>query len=319
MPDEIIITSGSMQGLSLVAQALGRRGDTVLVEQPTYMGMIHILEMQGLRPIPIPFDAEGPELDAIERALRVERPRFMYTVPTFHNPTGFNMSSTRRRDLLQLASRNHLPIVEDDIYGMLAYDAPPPLAMKANDPADLVIYISSFSKVLMPGLRVGYMVAPQAFYDHLLSLKRANDLFGTTFVQHAVAEFLRQGRLRAHLKRVLPVYRSRRDALLRSLARYMPSGVTWTKPTGGYSSWVTLPEDNMLAVYRAALGHGLAFTPGEAFLIAPRTSRHLRLCFGNQPAEDIADLVAILGDLIRNQPADSFVKKLDVPIYAPLA
>lgn len=318
MPDEIVVTSGGMQAISLIAQALAQPGDAVLVEQPTYLGTMHVMKMYGLRPIPIPMDEEGPDLDVIEHLLQTENPRFFYTVPTFHNPTGMCMSHRRRCDLLALANRYHLPVVEDDIYGLLAYDAPAPLALKAEDEYGVVTYISSISKVLMPGLRIGWMVLSPEIRKRVLSFRLAADLFGISLIQRALANFLHQGRLKAHLRRVLPVYRERRDALLRALDHSMPAGVTWTHPAGGFSNWVTLPNANMMTIYEAALKYGIAFTPGEAFLATPPTNRHFRLCFSKHPAEDLDTIVALLGDLVYRYDYHRPIEEPVTSVWTPL-
>jgi DNA-binding transcriptional MocR family regulator len=318
MPDDILTTSGAMQGLSLTTQALTQRGDTVLVEEPMYLGLIHILKTYGIRTIPVPRDEEGPDLNVIERALVSDQPRLFYTIANFHNPTGLCMSPKRRRDLLDLAARYRLPIVEDDIYGMIAYDSPPPPALKSLDRADTVIYISSVSKMLMPGLRVGYIVPPAYLRNRILSLRRAADLYGAVFTQRALANFLHQGRLKAHLRRVIPIYRERRDAFLQALRHYMPPGVTWTHPSGGFSNWVTLPQANMRTIYQAALQRGVAFTPGTAFMVGGDTNRHMRLCFGMHPAEDLDAIVAMLGEIIAEH-TDRHMPETDDALYAPLA
>jgi DNA-binding transcriptional MocR family regulator len=319
MPDELMVTAGAIQAMSLITLALARPGDAVLIEQPTYLGLIHILRTYGIRPIPIPMDDDGPDLAAIERALRADQPRFFYTIPTFHNPTGTLMTHSRRVDLLSLAARWRLPIIEDDIYGLLSLDEPAPPALKSLDEHDLVIYISSFSKLITPGLRMGYMAAPPGMQRRLLSLRRAADLCGPAFLQRAVADFVTQGYLKAHLRRVLPIYRLRRDAMLLALDRHMPPGITWTRPGGGLSVWVTLARDNMMAVYHAALARGLAFTPGEAFLIEDGGNRHMRLCFGAQDSEDFDTIIGLLADLIHAQdtyPDDRVTPSL--PVYTPM-
>ncbi|MDX1994209.1 MAG: PLP-dependent aminotransferase family protein [bacterium] len=318
MPDEILVTQGAMQGLSLVTQALAQPGDRVLVENPTYLGMMHILKTYGMQPIAMPMDDDGPDLAALEQLLRRERPRFMYVIPTFHNPTGYVMSAQRRTDLLALAARYRLPIVEDDVYGLLSYDGPSPLPLKALDRDGIVIYLNTMSKVLMPGIRVGMMVPPPEFVHRLLSLKRAADMFSPTFIQRALASFLHQGRFRSHLRRVIPIYRSRRDALMQALAHYMPDGVTWTRPTGGFCTWVTLPQDNMTAIYQTALRRGLAFTPGQAFLTDNTSDRYFRLCFGSHPSDEIDEIVALLAGVIRDQHNQRTRQDDPLAVWTPL-
>ncbi len=171
-PDEILVTAGATQALALVAQALTRPGDTVLVEQPTYLGLLHTLKAQGLQPIGVPVDANGPRLDVLERIVVQQRPRFFYTIPSFQNPTGYCAPEEHRRQLIDLSQRYGLMLVEDDIYARLAYDAAPPATLKSLDRSGLVVHVSSFSKLFAPGLRLGYLVAPSPLSAQLLSLRR---------------------------------------------------------------------------------------------------------------------------------------------------
>jgi DNA-binding transcriptional MocR family regulator len=302
MPDEILVTAGVSQGLSLVAQTLARPGDYVAVEQPTYLGMLHKLKEYGLQPLAVPLDDEGPVLDSLEKLITRHRPRFFYTISRFHNPTGVCISAERQRDLLALAERHGLIIVEDDVYGRLSYDGPVAPPIKAADKAGIVIYLDSMSKVMVPGVRIGYVVAPAPYHERLMALRRANDMTGPMLIQRTVADFLHRGRLRAHLRRMIPIYRERRDALLRGLQYWMPDGVSWTRPTGGLCCWVTLPGDDALSdLYQAANNRGIVFTPGEVFMAEPDGCRHMRICYGNQPPEVIRDSVAVLGELIRER------------------
>ncbi len=317
MPDDILVTHGAMQGISLITEALAQPGDTVLVEDPTYLGFIHMMSVRGLNPVSVPVDAEGPDLNRLEALIRQHKPRFFYTVPTFHNPTGYSMSAARRRDLLALSRKYDLPVIEDDIYGSLSYDGPSSTPLRASDNSGRVIYISSVSKVFSPGLRVGYTILPDHLRERVLSLRRAADMFGASFTQRALAHFMASGRLRAHIRRILPVYKNRRDAMMNALQRHMPDGVCWTTPHGGFSTWVTLPEPTMRAVYAAALQHGLAFTPGDAFTTSPDRDHHLRVCFSAQPAEDLDVLIALLGNLIRQHSGTKQAHRT-TPLYVPM-
>jgi DNA-binding transcriptional MocR family regulator len=304
--DEILVTSGVTQGLALIAQATCRPGDIVLVEQPTYVGFLHTLKTQNIHPLGVPLDAEGPHIEALERMAAQHRPRFLYTIPTFQNPTGLCMSAARRQAILALAERYGFLVVEDDLYARIAYDTPAPLPMLAADCNSQVIYLSSFSKSLMPGLRLGYLVAPAAIQQKLLSLRRANDLCSPTLLQHTLARFLANGGLKKHLRRVLPIYRERRDAYLAAMQHYMPPAVSWTRPTGGFCSWVTLPRQNALRnIYQLAVQQGWIFAPGDVFLAEPSTHLHLRICFGNQPPSTIRSGVEMLSGLIRERVARS--------------
>lgn len=319
VPEQIIITSGVSQGLALLTQALAQPGDAVAVEAPTYLGLLHILKSQGLRPIPIPLDEEGPRLDVLECVAVQERPRFFYTIPTFQNPTGICMSPRRRQEVVTLAERFGLMVVEDDLYARLAYDQPAPPPLKSLDRQGRVIYLDSLSKVLLPGLRIGFVVAPSPLHERLLSLRRAADLCGSPFVQRATADFLRTGKLRNHLRRVVPIYRERRDTLLRGMKRWMPEGVRWTRPEGGYCCWVTLPATPALNdLYHAALERGVAFTPGQVFLSEATPEHHMRLCFGSQPPEVIHESLSVLGNLIRERLDLGVARRRQAVEWVPL-
>ncbi|MFO7170343.1 MAG: PLP-dependent aminotransferase family protein, partial [Chloroflexota bacterium] len=240
-PDELLITSGVTQGLTLIGQTLARPGDAVLVEQPTYLGALNSLGHLGLRLIGVPLDDQGLQVEALEPLILAHRPRFLYTVPTFHNPSGATMSPERRAALLEIAARHRLPVVEDDIYGLLAYEGQAPAPLRASDPDGLVLYLSSFSKSLFPGARIGYIVATPQLIGRLAMAKQASDLCSSPLLQRALAIFIQRGWMAAHLRRVIPRYRERRDALLTAMARHFPAGVRWTTPAGGFCSWVTLP------------------------------------------------------------------------------
>ena len=299
-PDAILLTTGVTQGLSIVTTALCERGDKVLVEQPTYLGFLGLLESCGVEPIGIPLDNEGPRLDHLERILLRERPRLLYTVPSFQNPTGICMSKQRRAGLLSLAEEYGLYILEDDIYGYLDYDRVVPQSLKSADPGNLVIYVNSFSKVLFPGLRVGYIAPPIPLTERLLTHLRVRELCAPPLLQRALAEFLRRGLFTSHLERVLPVYRRRRDATLEALAQFMPQEVQWTNPEGGYCIWVTLPEEvDRTDLYRSALSRGIAYTPGDVFLSEPAKGGHMRLCFASRGESVIRDAVAMLAAIIK--------------------
>jgi DNA-binding transcriptional MocR family regulator len=299
-PDDILITAGVTQGLSLVTQALCRPGDVVLVEQPTYLGFLHTLKTQGVQAVGVPLDDDGPQLEALERLVVQQRPRFFYTIPTFQNPTGICMSLARRQALLALARRHGFLLVEDDIYASMAYDQPAPPPLFALDETGSVVHMCSFSKIFMPGLRLAYVIAPPPLHQKLLTLRRASDLCSPAILQYALARFLASGCLKKHLRRVLPIYRERRDAYLAAMQRYMPRSVSWTRPAGGYCSWVTLPQYHAPSnVYQMAMQQGWVFAPGDAFLTTTGAHSHLRICFGSQTSTTIQHGVEALSQLIR--------------------
>jgi 2-aminoadipate transaminase len=301
-PDEIIITTGATQALALITQSLARPGDTVLVEQPTYLGALSTMNAQEIQTIGVPMDEEGLIVDALEPLIQAHRPRFIYTIPAFQNPTGVCLSPARRAALLEIAARHRLPIVEDDIYGRLCYNGEPPLAMKSDDRDGQIIYISSFSKLLLPGLRIGYAVASPELLSRMVAIKQSFDLCSPSLIQQALAIFVQNGRLHSHLRRVIPRYRERCETLINAMSRYFPSGVRWTTPHGGFCSWVSLPLGvSVHDLYLAAVERGVAFTPGDVFFSGPAPRPYMRLSFATQTPAVIQEAVQILGEVLSTQ------------------
>ena len=303
-PQEILVTVGGLQGLALVCRALAEPGEEVLLEEPTYLGLLGILKQFRLRPLPVPLDPQGPRLEVLEALLKRHRPRFYYTIPSYHNPTGLRFQEARLRGLLELARTYGFTLVEDDTLGLLSYEKTPPtpllaLAQRMGLEA-YVVHLASLSKVLMPGLRIGYLVAPPALLERFISLHNVSDITGPPpLLQRATAQFVRQGGLKQHLRQVLPIYQRRRDVLLAALERHMPPGVFWSRPEGGFSCWVSLPRlFSNLELYRQALAQGVAITPGEAFVVQADQNMHFRLCFGAQSVEGLEEAVKELAKLV---------------------
>jgi DNA-binding transcriptional MocR family regulator len=299
-PDDLLITNGSTQALSLIVHTLARPGERVLVEQPTYFGFLSILRSLELLPVAVPMDKQGPDPEALERLILRERPRFFYTMPTFHNPTGVTTTLERREAMILLANRYALPIIEDDIFRELSYGPTPPVPMKSLDERGQVFYVDSFSKNFLPGLRIGYLLAPPPFRARISTLLYSSTLGNAHVLQRALAEFMLQGKFASHIKKVTPLYKKRRDALMSALQTKMPQeGVEWTVPEGGFCCWVTLPEDTPMSdLAHNARERGVAFTPGHLFEANPRKQSRLRLCFGTQKPDQIRRSVAILGELV---------------------
>ena len=306
-PEEIIITLGGTECITMAIQVLTEPGDAILVEEPTYLGFLGSARRLGRETIPVPMDFDGPDLDKLEELLARDRPRFFYTVPTFQNPTGVLASAEKRTRLLDLAARYDLMIVEDDVYRELAYDEPPPPPLKAGDENDLVVYFSSFSKSLLPGLRTGYMIPPRRLLEPLAAFHAGCVNSGPEVLQRALAEFIRKEKFDQHLRRVLPVNRERRDAMLAALDAHMPDCVNWTKPAGGVCCWLTMPaETNSSELYRAALQKGIAYTPGEVFLTRPRpTMTSMRVCFASLEPAELDSAIATLASLISERLGSS--------------
>ncbi len=297
---DVLITTGSTQAISLTVQALARPGEKILVESPAYFGFLSLLRALEIHAVPVPMDMEGPIPDDLERLVLRERPRLFYTTPTFHNPTGLTMTLERRRRILDIAYRYGLPIIEDDIFHALSYQSEIPAPIRALDDRGVVFYVDSFSKSLLPGLRIGYVVAPQAQRRVIASLHSAATLGSAHVLQRALARFVEDGKYDAHLRRVIPHYRRRRDALLRALKREMPREAVWTSPGGGFCCWLTLPDGlSSDEIFRVALQRGIAFAPGRLFEVHPRRPDHARLCFGTLPPERLGQAVEVLARTVK--------------------
>lgn len=295
-PDRVLITSGSQQALELVARLLLRPGDVVVTECPTYFGAIDLFRSMGVRLVGIPLDEHGMMVERLEDTVRATRPRLIYTIPTFHNPTGTCLSSTRREQLVALAARYEVPILEDDFVGDLPYDGQVLPALKALDPGGWVMYVGTFSKMLAPALRLGFLVASGPVFDQLLSLKRITDLSTSTLLQRALNEYVTVGRYHAHLRRTCRAYRHRRDAMEAALRRCLPPGVRWRSPRGGIFIWLELPDPwTAEALYPLAVAEGVAFSPGSVFMPSGRPQPYLRLNFASHPPDVIAEGIERLG------------------------
>jgi len=296
-PAQVLITTGSQQGLDLIAKILIDAGSRVLVETPTYLGALQAFTPMEPQIEAVVSDDEGVDIaDVLDKA---DGARFLYVLPNFQNPTGRTMSEARRAALSVAAARLGLPIVEDNPYGDLWFDEPPPLPLTARNPEGCV-YLGSFSKVLAPGLRLGFMVAPKALYPKLLQAKQAADLHSPGFNQRMVAEVMKEGFLDRHIPTIRALYKSQRDAMLAAMTRDMPPGVEWNTPAGGMFLWVRLPEGmHAVDLLPLAVARNVAFVPGWAFFAGEADARTLRLSFVTPSAEQIGIGIAALAAAIR--------------------
>ncbi len=301
-PAQVLITTGSQQGLDLLAKILIDKDSTLLVETPTYLGALQAFTPMEPRVVSVASDDEGLDLDDLAR--KAPGARFLYLLPNFQNPTGRTMSEARRAALSARAAQLGLPIVEDNPYGDLWFDAPPPLPLTARNP-DGCLYLGSFSKVLAPGLRLGFLVAPKALYPKLLQAKQAADLHSPGFNQRMIAEVMKGGFLDRHVPTIRALYKSQRDAMLAALQREMPEDVSWNKPDGGMFLWARLPEGmNAVELLPKAVDKNVAFVPGAAFYADKADARTLRLSFVTASVEQINTGVAALAAAIReSRPA----------------
>jgi DNA-binding transcriptional MocR family regulator len=296
--DDLIITTGSMQGISLAARYYVHPGDWVIVETPTYHGALAILENQGARTIGIPMTSEGMNLDLLEQYLKSHRPKLIYTVSTLHNPTGITTSQSHRKRLLELAQQYECPILEDNAYEGLNFEPVPP-PIKAIDQQDTVIYIGTFSKTLMAGLRVGYMVVTGEHRQPLIEQKLMDDLHTPTPSQAIVSEYLASGHFRHRLNHLQTWHLQSRNAMIQALTDYFPQETTWTVPAGGLLLWAQLPDKLPLAtVCQKIREQGVLVTPATAFFPDRRGYNAMRLNFSRSP-DAIAWGISIVGNELK--------------------
>lgn len=292
-PGALAITSGSSQAIALAVQVLADAGDTCLMEVPTFMGTIRHVQFNGTTMVPVPQDADGLDLGALEAALERllragTRPRFLYTIPTFNNPSGVTMPLARRHALLAIAARHGLPIVEDDAYRDLAFEGAPPPTLHALDRHGLVLRLGTFSKIVAPGIRLGFMAAHPEVIQRLQAFKGEGSSNG--FASMVVGTMMRQGRLGPHIAMLRQAYRARRDAMLRALEAEMPDGVAWRVPAGGFFVWLSLaPAFDMTRVLEAAAASRVVAMPGTACYPDGQGTHHLRLAFSLQTEERITE------------------------------
>lgn len=296
-PAQVLITTGSQQGLDLLAKILIDKGSPILVETPTYLGALQAFTPMEPEVISVASDDDG--VDVKDLALKASHARFLYLLPNFQNPTGRTMTEARRAALSAKAAELGLPIVEDNPYGDLWFDAPPPLPLSARNP-DGCLYLGSFSKVLAPGLRLGFLVAPKALYPKLLQAKQAADLHSPGFNQRMIAEVMKDGFLDRHVPTIRALYKSQRDAMLVALKREMPEGVSWNTPDGGMFLWARLPAGmSAVELLPKAVDKNVAFVPGAAFYADKADARTLRLSFVTASVDQINTGVAALAAAIR--------------------
>jgi len=275
---EVLVLSGSQQGLDLVARVLLDPGDVVVVEEPSYIGALQVFAAAQARVVSVPADAQGICTDTLASVLERQRPKLIYTLPTFQNPSGAVLSLERRRRLLELAHRYQVPVLEDDPYSELRYDGEALPSLKALDQRGHVIYLSTFSKVLFPGMRLGYLIAPRPMVRQLVLAKQSVDLHSNTLGQWLLDRFLRGGHFDAHLRTLRGAYVTRRDAMRQALERGRQSATSWSVPSGGFYFWCRLPDgvEQSMLLTRAA-ERGVVYLPGWS-------------CFSDEPSQAFARL-----------------------------
>ncbi len=301
-PDQVLITAGSQQGLDLVAKILIDAGSRILVETPTYLGALQAFT--PMEPVAVGVNSDDHGVDADDLRAKVgagaDKARFVYLLPNFQNPTGRTMTEERRAAVAQVAIDTGLPIIEDNPYGDLWFDAPPAPSLSSRHPEGSV-YLGSFSKILAPGLRLGYLVAPTALYPKLLQAKQAADLHTPSFNQRVVAEVLKDGFIERHVPTIRALYKQQCEAMLAALDREMAGlGLSWNRPVGGMFLWVQLPKGlKAIPLLAKAVDKGVAFVPGSAFYAGDANESTLRLSFVTATVDQINTGMKALAAAIR--------------------
>lgn len=296
-PENILITAGSQQAIFLASQVLLKPNDIIIVEDPTYPAAVQLFRALGFQIVGIPVDSQGMQVEKLEKLLQQYHPKLIYTVPNFHNPTGTCLSSARRRQLIMLADKYNLPILEDDFVGDLRYEGHAQPSLKSLDMGGQVIYVSTFSKMLMPGLRIGFIVADGPVNESLLNFKRLSDLATSTLIQRALDAYMTVGRYQTYLHRSSQVFRARRDAMVSAIKKYLPKNISFDVPKGGLFIWLQLPQSiSTNELLPVACKEGMAFVPGNSFFIDGVSGEDwLRLNFASQPIDDIEEGIKRLG------------------------
>jgi len=304
-PDEMVILSGSQQGLYLTARVMIEPGDYVIIQSPTYLGAIQVFQALGARVLSLPQREDFP-LEILEDYLARYRPKLLYCIPTFRNPNGNVINTEERKKLIQLAARYRLVILEDDPYSNFYYECSPPTSLKALDNYGGVIYLSTFSKILMPGLRLGYMVAHPSLINRIILEKQYVDLHSNNISQWLLDLFIKEGYLAKHLTKMRGIYKKRRNVMADALNQGLKSKLSYHIPQGGFYIWCRIHENiPSKRLLQEALKMGVSFVPGEAFYATPGEDKEFRLCFSQHNEkvllEGISRLEKALGKLKKGQ------------------
>jgi 2-aminoadipate transaminase len=298
-PHNILLTNGSQQALDLIGRVFIEAGETIVTGKPTYLGALQAWKVYRPKIIGIPVDEEGMQMDALEEVLKHESPKFIYVLPNFHNPMGVTMTYERRRKLVKLAADRGVPIVEDDPYGELRFegeDVTPIIVMHKEN----VLYLGTFSKILAPGIRLGWVVAPEGVIKKLVQAKQATDLHTSTFIQMITHDIMKRGILKAHSKEIRRVYGERRHIMTAAMAEHFPRGVKWTEPEGGLFLWTALPEGiDTMPLLEKAVEAKVAYVPGTVFFPDDSGTNTMRLNFSNTREELIPEGIQRLGRVLK--------------------
>lgn len=299
-PSSVLIVSGGLQALQLISLGLLHKGSTIFHETPSYLTSVNVFQSAGMNLFEVPMDNEGIKTDLLGRLKRQHNGTLLYTIPSFHNPTSILMSKNRREQLLDVCSKERLPILEDDVYGDLWFDQPVPKPLKAKDQQGLVLYMGSMSKTLSPGLRIGWLVGPEPVIDRLSDIKMQTDYGSSSLSQYAVAEWLKSGLYDEHIKHIRKELKVRRDLTIQILEKYFSEVATWNNPKGGFYIWLKLNvQVSMDNLFKKALKEGILINPGNIY--DRNDSNNIRISYSYATSEQLEKGLMKLAELIKER------------------
>ena len=305
--ENILTTVGSQQALDIVGRIFLNEGDVVIVGLPTYLGGINAFLAYGAQLVGIPLDENGIKVELIEEKIKElkkqgKKVKLIYTIPTFQNPAGVELSLERRKRLIEIASENNVLILEDDPYGKLRFEGEAIPPIKAMDDKGVVIYMATFSKILSPGIRLAYVVAPEEIAKKMIIAKQSMDLCTSTFTQKIAYYYIKNGYIKGHLPKIIEMYKRKRDIMLQALKEYFPPGCKWTHPRGGMFLWVELPEYiNTVEMFPEAIEKKVAYVTGKSFFVDGNGLNTMRLNFTNASDEEIREGIKRLAEVVKKR------------------
>jgi 2-aminoadipate transaminase len=296
--DQIIITSGSQQGLDLIGKVFVEAGQTVAIERPGYQGMIHALNVYQPRYVGVTVNDDGLDLGDLQRVLASEQPKMLFTCPNYQNPSGITYTAQNRAAVAEIVAQHNVMLIEDDPYSELGFTGKHAPTFRALLPEQCVA-LGSFSKITSPGMRLGWLIAPKSVMERFIIAKQATDMHTSNFSQRVLYEYLSTHPIEAHIERIQGAYAAQCSAMLRAMEKYFPPGVTWTKPDGGMFIWVTLPEEaDSVKVLDAGIDAGVTFLPGPTFYTDGGGRHQMRLSYSQQNEERIEEGIRRLAEVI---------------------
>jgi len=303
--EQVLITVGSQQALDIVGKVFIDRGDVAIVGLPTYLGAINAFYAYGANMVGVPLDEHGMKVDVLEETIKKlkadgKRVKLIYTVPTFQNPAGVELSEERRKRMLELAMEHDILVVEDEPYSLLRFEGEPLKPLKHYDTEGYVVYLGTFSKILAPGFRLAYVIAPDSLSNKMEMAKQSMDLCTPPFTQHIAYHYIRNGYMKKHIPRIIEMYRRKRDIMLDAMDEHFPDGCSWTRPRGGMFLWAELPKHiSTVEMFDDAVKEKVAYVHGQAFHVDGGGTNAMRLNFTNASDDNIAEGIRRLAKVIK--------------------